>query len=192
MSNQVTSGASGSCCGPTCCKSEPIFKSEAAFVEFQVRAAIESDRDGVSALLSASKLATLDPFSQFGSQYVVANDSKGRLVGVAGLEVYGDDALLRSVAVAPSFRSQGLGRQLTQDRLRWAAEHDVSTVYLLTTDASSYWRRHGFSEIGREEAPSSIRSTSQWSGGCSASAIAMKKQVGDEGKVPSGERGMQP
>jgi N-acetylglutamate synthase-like GNAT family acetyltransferase len=69
---------------------------------------------------------------------------------------------------------------LTQDRLQWAVEHDVSAVYLLTTDASSYWRRHGFSEIGRGEAPSSIRSTSQWSGGCSASAIAMKKQVANE------------
>lgn len=175
MANQITTGTS--CCGPACCKSEAIPKSEAPFGDFQVRAALDSDHDAVSALLSASKLATLDSSSQFGPQYVIANDSKGRLVGVAGLEVYGTVALLRSVAVTPSFRSQGLGRQLTQDRLRWAIEHGVSAIYLLTTDASSYWRRHGFSEIGRDEVPHSIRSTAQWNGGCSASAIAMKKQV---------------
>jgi amino-acid N-acetyltransferase len=180
MANLVTTDTSKSCCGPTCCKSEPIPTSEVPFGDFQMRAANASDHDAVSALLSASKLATLDSSSQFGSQYVVANDSKGQLVGVAGLEIYGTNALLRSVAVAPSFRSQGLGRQLTQDRLQWAVEHGASAIYLLTTDASSYWRRHGFSEISREEAPSSIRSTSQWSGGCSASAIAMKKQVANE------------
>ena len=68
--------------------------------------------------------------------------------------------------------------QLTQDRLRWASRTQcLRRVYLLTTDASSYWRRHGFSEIRREEAPPSIRSTAQWNGGCSASAIAIKKQV---------------
>lgn len=142
-----------------------------------MREANDSDRDEVSALLLISKLAALDTSAQFGPQYVVAHNSKGQLVGVAGLEVYGKDALLRSVAVAPSFRSQGLGRQLTQDRLRWAIENGISTVYLLTTDASSYWSRHGFSEIDREEAPLSIRSTAQWSGGCSLSAVAMKKQV---------------
>ena len=179
MADLVTTGTS-SCCGPTCCKSEPILASEVPFGDFQMRAASDSDRDAVSALLSDSKLATLDSSSQFGPQYVVANDSKGRLVGVAGLEIYETDALLRSVAVAPSFRSRGLGGQLTRDRLQWAVQHGASTIYLLTTDASSYWQRHGFSEISREEAPSAIRSTSQWSGGCSASAIAMKKQVTNE------------
>src|ERR1700730_12474301 len=142
MATLVTTSTSKSCCGPTCCKSEPIPASEVPFGDVQMRAANDSDHDAVSALLSASRLATLDSSSQFGPQYVVANDSEGRLVGVAGVEVYGSDALLRSVAVAPSFRSQGLGRQLTRDRLRWAAEHEISTVYLLTTDASSYWRRH--------------------------------------------------
>lgn len=178
MANQATA-TGASCCGPTCCTPQPISESEAPFGDFQVRAANDLDHDAVSALLSASRLATLDSSSQFGPHHVVANDSEGRLVGVAGVEVHESDALLRSVAVAPSFRSQGLGRQLTQDRLRWAAEHQISTVYLLTTDASSYWRRHGFSEIGRDDAPSSIRSTSQWSGGCSSSAIAMKRKVAD-------------
>lgn len=177
MANQLATDTSGSCCGPTCCTSKPISKSEVPLGEFHVRAATASDRDAISVLLSASKLATIDPRSQFGPQYAVAYDTKGQLVGVAGLEIYGKDALLRSVAVTPSFRSQGLGRQLTQDRVRWAGEHGVSVIYLLTTDASSYWRRHGFSEIGRDEAPFSIRSTSQWSGECSPSAIAMKKQV---------------
>jgi amino-acid N-acetyltransferase len=175
MPNPVTTGTTQSCCGPDCCKLESVPASQ-VLGDFQMRTANDLDRDDVSALLSASRLAALDSTSQFGSQYVVAH-ANGRLIGVAGLEIYGADALLRSVAIAPSFRSQGLGRQLTQDRLRWAIERGISTIYLLTADASSYWRRHGFTEIRREEAPAAIRSTSQWSGGCSASAIAMIKKV---------------
>ena len=179
MTSLSTSAAPAPCCGPKCCASEGVSKSHTPFAEIRTRIATESDREAVSHLLTASTLAGLDASSQFGPQYIVAHDAKGYLLAVAGLEVYGTDALLRSVAVTPRFRSQGLGRQLTQDRLAWAVEHGVSAVYLLTTDASAYWRRHGFSEIRRDEVPLSIRSTSQWCGGCSASAIAMKMQVAD-------------
>lgn len=85
MANHATTSASKACCGSTCCKSEPIPQSVAPFGEFQVRTAMDSDHDAVSALLSASNLAALDPASQFGPQYVVAHDAKDRLVGVAGL-----------------------------------------------------------------------------------------------------------
>jgi hypothetical protein len=66
MTNQITAVASGSCCGPACCKSETSTNSEVLFGEFQIHVASESDRDAVLALLSASKLATLDESSQFG------------------------------------------------------------------------------------------------------------------------------
>jgi len=177
MPDQGKTAESGSCCGPTCSNPNPRNPSREPFGEFELRPAGEVDREAVSTLLSASKLAALDDASQFGPQYAVAYDTTGHLIGVAGVELYGTNALLRSVAVTSSARFQGLGRQLTQDRLRWAANHGVFAVFLLTTDASSYWTRHGFSEISREEAPALIRSTTQWSGGCSASAVAMKRQV---------------
>jgi amino-acid N-acetyltransferase len=142
-----------------------------------LRPAGEGDRPSVTSLLAQAKLAALDNAAQFGSQYVVALDPEGRIAGVAGLEIYGSDALLRSVAVAPSVRSNGLGRRLTEDRLAWAAAHRIRQAFLLTTDARTYWERFGFVEVGRSDAPPGIRSSTQWAGGCSATATSMRKAL---------------
>src|SRR5215469_17483789 len=99
MAGQTKADRSSSCCGPSSSKTESISSSRHSFREFQVRAANDSDREAVSALLSVSNLAKLDSHSQFGPQYVVSYDTNGQLAGVAGLEIYGTDALLRSVAI---------------------------------------------------------------------------------------------
>jgi amino-acid N-acetyltransferase len=143
----------------------------------QLRAASELDRPAVASLLSIAKLGPLDPASQFGTQYVVAVDASGVLAGVAGLELYGSDTLLRSVAVAPRLRAQGLGQRLTEDRLKWAAKQGIKNAYLLTTDARGYWARNGFDVIGRGDAPPGVQSSTQWAGGCSATAVAMRKAL---------------
>jgi N-acetylglutamate synthase-like GNAT family acetyltransferase len=45
--------------------------------------------------------------------FIVA-ESDGKLVGVVGLELCCEHALLRSTAVAPNWRARGLGRQLVE------------------------------------------------------------------------------
>jgi amino-acid N-acetyltransferase len=149
----------------------------ASIEPFQLRAASELDRPAVASLLSTAKLAALDSAAQFGPQYVVAVEATGILAGVAGLELYGSDALLRSVAVAPSLRSKGLGHCLTEDRLKWAAEHGIKRAYLLTTDARGYWERYGFEVIRRGDAPPGVQGSTQWAGGCSETADAMRKAL---------------
>jgi amino-acid N-acetyltransferase len=144
---------------------------------FQLRAASELDRPAVASLLSMAKLAPLDPASQFGPQYVIGLDADDVLAGVAGLEIYGSDALLRSVAVLPGARSKGLGRRLTQDRLEWAAAQGIKQAFLLTTDARGYWERYGFEVIGRDGAPPGIQGSTQWAGGCSVTAVAMRRAL---------------
>jgi amino-acid N-acetyltransferase len=143
----------------------------------QLRAASELDRPAVASLLSTANLAAIDSAAQFGPQYVVAVHASGILAGVAGLEIYGSDALLRSVAVAPSLRAKGLGQRLTQDRMRWAAEQGIKCAYLLTMDARSYWERYGFEVIDRGDAPPGVQASTQWAGGCSATAVAMRKAL---------------
>jgi amino-acid N-acetyltransferase len=149
----------------------------AAMEILRLHTASEANRVSVAGLLAEAKLAPLDAAAQFGPQYVVAFGVDGGLAGVAGLEVYGRDALLRSVAVAPRLRSKGLGRRLTQDRLTWAANRGIQRIFLLTTDARSYWERYGFVVIGRGDAPPGIQGSTQWAGGCSATAIAMQKTL---------------
>ena len=101
----------------------------------------------------------------------------GRVVGVAGLEIHGDDGLLRSVAVDEDYRGQGLGASLIEEALARAGRLKLATVYLLTNDARDYFARHGFSDCPREEAPPAIRGSWEFSTGCPTSAAFMKRAV---------------
>ncbi|MGB6356936.1 MAG: arsenic resistance N-acetyltransferase ArsN2, partial [Steroidobacteraceae bacterium] len=85
-----------------------------------------------------------------------------------GLEIYGADALLRSLVVDPSVRSAGLGSALVAHVETHAAKHDVGTLYLLTTTAEAFFARRGYGRIDRSAAPAAIRSTKEFAGLCPA------------------------
>ena len=139
-----------------------------------LRSAEEQDRLRVSELLVSCGLVPLDDTAQFGPQYVLAVLPNDVLAGVAGIECYEHHALLRSVAVETSFRGQGYGQRLAEDRLSWAVRNAISTVFLLTADAGPYWRRFGFEEMSREVAPTAIRNSHEWATACPANAQAMR------------------
>ena len=145
----------------------------------RLREAVADDSDAAQVLLQACLLMGLDPGEQFGRQYVLAIDSSGALVGMAGVEIHGGDGLLRSVAIAEAIRSRGLGGELTQNRIHWARSRRLGALYLLTTTGESYFTRHGFSRIARELAPAAIASPHQWSSACPASSTAMRRVLSD-------------
>ncbi len=92
-----------------------------------------------------------------------------------GLEIYGAEALLRSLVVDPSLRSTGLGSALVERA--HAATHGVGTLYLLTTTAETFFARRGYHRIDRAVAPAAIRSTREFSGLCPASSAFMFKRL---------------
>ena len=114
----------------------------------QVRAARKEDLPAALALIAEAELPTEGVADHFEGGYAVI-ERKGRVFGVAGLEVYGDAALLRSVAVAKSHRDMGLGALLVLDRLQAAREQRIRAVYLLTTTAARFFERFGFEQIDR-------------------------------------------
>lgn len=138
-----------------------------------LRPAVEDDRTAVNELLQASGLQALEPAAQFGPQYVVAL-CDGAIAGVAGMDMHGDDVLLRSVAVRQDLRSLRIGAVLVENRLHWARDRSVRAVYLLTETSERYWTRFGFQIIDRSVAPPEIGATHQWRTGCPASATAMR------------------
>lgn len=123
-------------------------------------------------LLRRSQLPTEGVVEHFGN-YVVVRD-QGRLVGVAGLEVYGNDALLRSVVVDPDYRGEGAGRSLVDGALALARRMALGQVYLLTTSARAYFERCGFADCAREQAPPSIRESWEFREGCSSTSALMR------------------
>ena len=139
--------------------------------EPRVRRADPADLGAIERLLTASSL----PFDGVGEAlegFVVAQ-SGDAIVGVAGLEVCCDNALLRSVAVSPDWRSHGLGRALVTRVISDAEARGLRALYLLTTTAERYFPTFGFQRIAREDVPDDVRKTGEFQGVCCASATVM-------------------
>ncbi len=130
----------------------------------------------IKQLLSACGLPTSD-ISPTSSLLFFGCHSDTRLVGVIGLEVYGPVALLRSLAVAPPHRSHGLGRSLVAFAEAHAASLGVESLYLLTSTAEAYFSKLGYASVSREDAPSAIKATTQFSDLCPASSALMSKRL---------------
>ena len=127
-------------------------------------------------LLRRADLPEEGVVDHFGLYHVVRDD--GRVVGLAGLEVHGEDGLLRSVAVDPAYRAQGLAASLVEASLALAGKVGLRAVYLLTTTARDYFLRRGFADCPREEAPAGIRESWEFRTGCPSTSAFMKRGLG--------------
>lgn len=117
----------------------------------------------------------LDPTSLSG--FELAFDGAERIVGVAGLNVFGHDALLRSVAVLPDWQGKGIGERLVARREAAASAAGVASVYLLTTAADSFFRHLGYADLPREDVPAAIAVHPQFRDLCPASAKCLVKRL---------------
>jgi amino-acid N-acetyltransferase len=104
-----------------------------------------------------------------------------RLVGVVGLQPLDHAALLRSLAVAPEHRGEGIGSRLCDEAESLARAGALTELYLLTTSAAGYFGARGFRACPREALPASVQATAQFRELCPASAVAMHKGLGTGG-----------
>jgi N-acetylglutamate synthase-like GNAT family acetyltransferase/SAM-dependent methyltransferase len=110
------------------------------------------------------------------ADFLVARHGK-RIVGCVGMEVRGSDALFRSLAVAPTYRGLGLSRRLYEALEELARRKGVKRAYLLTTTIEHLAESWGFRRIDRDHIPPAIQETSEFRGGCCASAVPMWKSL---------------
>jgi arsenite methyltransferase len=137
----------------------------------EIRSAASADAAAVEMVLTASGLPTAGVREWLPRFIVAVRD--GRLEGVAGLEVHGEDGLLRSLAVAASSRGQGLGSRLTARVVEAARAAGLRRLYLLTTTAEAYFPRHGFRRIERGEVSAEVQGSVEFREACPESASAM-------------------
>ncbi len=130
----------------------------------------------VVALLEAEGLPASDLTEGHLEQFFFTGND-GAPSALAGLELYGEDALLRSLVVSAVARTQGLGSALVRHAERYAAAHHVRAIYLLTTTAESYFAHRGYRRIDRAAAPPSIQSTREFTSLCPASSALMIKRL---------------
>ena len=140
-----------------------------------IEPATERDLAEVRALLQRLSLP-LEGVDEHVDTMLVAR-ADGHVVGTVALELYGDGALLRSVAVDPGRQGERLGHELTEAALRLAAQNGASTVFLLTTTAERFFPKFGFEPIGRDDVPPSVQASVEFQSACPASATVMRKQL---------------
>jgi len=146
----------------------------------RVEPARESDLPELEQLLDAALLPLDGLRDQFPSAYVIARDG-GAVIGAAGMEVYGDAGLLRSVVVIDKLRGSGIGAALVADRLAHASRRGMRQVFLLTTTAADYFKKRGFQEASRAAAPPALAASVEFAVACPASAICLVWRANPEG-----------
>ena len=157
-----------------------------------VRTARAADIDAARGLLEQASLPVAGLDEQFGPAYAVADSDSG-IVGVVGIERHGAYGLLRSAAIDPGWRGQGIGEALTRNRLAWATAVGMHAVYLLTETAADWFPRFGFTRVDRTDVPPEIAASGEFAHLCPASAVVMRLDLHapppDEGGRPGASRG---
>jgi amino-acid N-acetyltransferase len=124
--------------------------------------------------LAEAGLPTAD-IAQPGRLFFGLSDDRG-LIGYIGLEGDGADRLVRSLVVLPSRRGSGHGSTLVA-RLEAVLPGEVERLHLLTATAAPFFRRLGYADSDRRQAPDAIAATEQFASLCPASASYLVKTL---------------
>jgi arsenate reductase len=139
-------------------------------------AALAEDLGSIRALLEQQNLPVADIDEQSLRSFLVVRDGR-QVFGTVGLDLLGDCALLRSLAVSPAWRGAGLGGQLVAAAEALAASRGIGHLYLLTTDADRFFGARGYRVAERAAAPAAVRLHPQFSTLCPSSSIFMSKTM---------------
>lgn len=137
------------------------------------RHATEKDSIAIRSLLESQKLPTETVGTTITDFYLAVENEA--IIGVAGFEYYGEDALLRSVAVPTSLQKKQIGSQLVDWMLSLAKQKGIKKIVLLTETASKFFAKKGFVKVERSFVVNeALKKSSQFCGGCCSSATCMK------------------
>lgn len=128
-------------------------------------------------LLLANSLPVSDlddaPIQFFGIK------EKNRLIAIGALEIYDDNALVRSVAVHQTHRNLGYGKQIVRYLEKKAIELKINKLFLLTTTAKNFFNKLDCISIQRDLCPPEILSSGQFRDICPKSASCLFKNLKD-------------
>ena len=139
------------------------------------RIAGEGEIDEIIVLLQRNELPTSDIKNDI--DFIVAVDGNDQIAGCIGIEKFGPDGLLRSFAVNEGHRNQKIGGALYNRLLSFSKQSGIQTLHLLTTTAEKYFSGKGFLTSKRDEAPASIKATTEFTSICPSSSAYMSLAI---------------
>lgn len=151
-----------------------------------VRPAGPDDADAAARLLAQEGLPTEGWGDPTTRRWVLVDG--GVLVGAVGIEVHGDEALLRSLAVAPGARGRGYASALVRAALRGALDAGAGHAHALTTTIPGLLEGWGFDEIARDAVPAALHASPELRGACPESARVFRIGLGRAERRDAGAR----
>ena len=139
-----------------------------------MRPARREDMADVRALLESVGLGE-EPArdDQFPAFFVLRNEQG--LAGSVALEVLGDDAILRALAVHPEARGAGYGWMLADMAVSQARWRGVRRIYLLTESASDFFAaKFGFRVVDRSTLSKLVAASETFTAVKGAGQVAMR------------------
>lgn len=133
------------------------------------------DQFVIRSLLQECRLP-VDDLNAADIEFVVAAEDES-ILGAAGLEMFGDTGLLRSVAVQGSSRGDGLGTILVQAIERRTDGRNLKQLVLLTETAAPFFAKLDYVTVARNQTPLAIRQSAEFRSLCPASATGMTKPL---------------
>ena len=107
---------------------------------------------------------------------------EGKFFGLGGLQICGAIGLVRSIVVVPEYRGRGIAREIYRLIESRAREIGIKALYLLTDTAAEYFLKLGFSVKNRNDIPTSVTQTKQFSELCPSSAKIMFREISGKGR----------
>jgi amino-acid N-acetyltransferase len=131
-----------------------------------------ADLGSAMRLLSDSELPT-DGLAQT-ELWCVRHGLPSAVIGIAGLEVWGRQGLVRSVVVRHDQRRSGVGKALVECVLAAASTKNLTELYLITETAPGFFGRFGFESLERRQVSGEILNSAEFRGACPDTAPVMR------------------
>ena len=137
-----------------------------------LRLARVEDVDAITRLITSETLPAVEVAEWLSGFWVL--DEAGTLLGCAGIERYGEAAVLRSVVVSESLRGSGEGVRMTERALAFARDDGARRCYLFTMTASEFFARFGFERCRLDDFEPAATECWQWQGVSGSEELAEK------------------
>ncbi len=132
-----------------------------------------ADMAEIRALLAKSGLTEAAEDRDATAFFFLRNESG--VAATVALEVFGEDAILRALAVDPDWRGGGYGWILADTAINEARHRGVKRIYLLTEYASDFFAgKHGFRVVDRSTASPAVAASRTFQRSTGTKFVAMR------------------
>ncbi|WP_439671181.1 N-acetylglutamate synthase or related acetyltransferase, GNAT family [Cupriavidus necator] len=128
--------------------------------DLRIRAAMPSDAPAVGSVLERCGLPVDDVARLLEHFHVALLGSQ--IIACAAGERFGETVVIRSVAVLPEHRDQGVATHVVRAALMRARANGARRAVLLASSCPSYFSRYGFTLVPAAKLPAEVMSSSEF------------------------------